>query len=66
MKMRTCFAPTEELLVPGAVRISEYDFFAMQVVRYVVLRNRDYDPGEGTHEFTDWNALSEKLESFLA
>lgn len=66
MKMRTGFTPTEELLVPGAVRISEYDFFAMQVVRYVVLRNRDYDPGEGTHEFTDWQALSDKLDSFLA
>jgi menaquinone-dependent protoporphyrinogen oxidase len=66
MKMRTGFEPTGELLVPGAVRISEYDFFAMQVVRYVVLRNRDYDPGEGTHEFTDWEALSDRLESFLA
>lgn len=65
MKMRTDVAPDAELLVAGAVKTSEYDFFAMQVVRYVVLRGRDYDPDAGEHEFTDWNAISAAVDRFL-
>lgn len=65
MKMRTGFEPDDELLVAGAVRVGEYDYFALQVVRYVVLRDRDYDIQHGTHEFTDWAALEEKIAAFL-
>lgn len=65
MKMRTRFTPDAEALVAGAVRISEYDYFASQVVRHVVLRDRDYDPTKGEHEFTDWDALRKTLSVFL-
>ena len=65
MEMRTGFTPTAEALVAGAVRTREYDYFASQVLRHVVLRGRDYDPGEGEHEFTDWTALAKTIADFL-
>lgn len=66
MKMRTGFAPTVEVLVPGAVRMSSYDYFSTQVLRHVVLRGGKYDLAEGDHEFTDWEALRTTLSAFLA
>jgi len=65
MKMRTRFTPDAEALVAGAVRISEYDYFASQVVRHVVLRDRHFDPTKGQHEFTDWDGLRETVSAFL-
>lgn len=66
MKMRTNFEPDDELLVAGAVKTSSYDYFAMQVVRHVVLRDRnDVDPSQGEHEFTDWDVLGAKVYDFL-
>ena len=65
MKMRTGFAPDAEALVAGAVRTSHYDYFASQVVRHVLLRDRGYDPNSGEHEFTDWDALATTISEFL-
>lgn len=66
MKMRTGLAPNAEMLVAGAVRTSEYDYFARQVVQYVVMRGREYDRRAEEHEFTDWDALATALGGFLA
>ncbi|WP_413717570.1 flavodoxin domain-containing protein [Silicimonas sp. MF1-12-2] len=66
MKMRTGLEPDVELLVAGAVRTDHYDYFAMQVIRHVVLRGRDFDPGDGEHDFTDWDGLSAEVSRFLA
>ncbi len=66
MKMRTEFEPDAEMLVAGAVKSDSYDYFASQVVRHVVLKDRDYDPNLGEHEFTDWEALDAGLERFLS
>ncbi|WP_102109425.1 flavodoxin domain-containing protein [Oceaniglobus roseus] len=66
MEMRTGFTPDAEALVAGAVKTGEYDYFASQLIRHVVLRGRPYDPARGAHEFTDWDALRETLASFLA
>ncbi|WP_422072382.1 flavodoxin domain-containing protein [Tranquillimonas rosea] len=66
LEMRTGFRPEVEVLAAGAVRTGRYDYFATQVVRHVVLRDRDYDPGEGEHEFTDWAALEVALRDFLS
>ncbi len=66
MEMRTEFKPDKEALVAGAVRTSRYDYFASQVVRHVVLRDRDYTPGAEEHEFTDWNALARTVSGFLS
>ena len=65
MKMRTKFEPDRTEVVAGAVRLGEYDYFALQVVRHVVLRDHDYDVQEGTHEFTDWDSLAKQVAQFL-
>lgn len=65
MSMRTRFSPREIACVAGAVRTTQYDYFATQVIRHVVLRDRAYDPAEGEHEFTDWAELSTRLQTFL-
>lgn len=65
MEMRTGFRPTEVALVAGAIRAHQYDYFAAQVVRHVVMRGRDYDPEAGEHEFTDWGALDATVKAFL-
>lgn len=65
MKMRTKFEPDAEALIAGAVRTSKYDYFATQVVRHVVLRDRNFDPSAPDHEFTDWNALAGTIARFM-
>lgn len=65
MKMRTGIAPSHEVCVAGAIRLGKYDYFAMQVLKLVVLRGRDWDPSLGNHEFTDWEGLRETLDGFL-
>ena len=66
LKMRTGLKPTAELLVAGAIRSGHYDYFATQVLRHVVMRDRDYDPTSEEHEFTDWTALSTAVNAFMA
>jgi menaquinone-dependent protoporphyrinogen oxidase len=65
LKMRTNFTPDAEALVAGAIRPSHYDYFATQVVRYVVLRDRDAEADKDEHEFTDWDALADRVSEFL-
>lgn len=64
MEMRTKFTPDTKALIAGAVRTRNYDYFASQVVRHVVLRGRDYNPSDGEHEFTDWTQLKQILSAF--
>lgn len=64
MKMRTGFTPDAEALVAGAVRSGSYDYFQSQVIRHVVLRDRDYDLEGTEHEFTDWKALASAVADF--
>lgn len=66
MEMRTGFTPDDKLLVPGAIKSKSYDYFASQVVRHVVMRGRKFDPNAEEIEFTDWDALAEKVSAFLA
>lgn len=66
MNMRTRFAPDDVAYVAGAVRNRRYDYFAQQIIRHVVLRGKDYNPSDGDHEFTDWNALAATLSKFFA
>ncbi len=66
MNMRTELAPDVTLLVPGAVQEGAYDYYAQQVLKQVVLRNREFDPAKVTgHEFTDWEAIRSGLHAFL-
>lgn len=66
MKMRTSFNPTAEALIAGAVKIDQYDYFALQVIRHVVLRGRIFNPDQADHEFTDWKGLSKIISDFIA
>lgn len=66
MQMRTGFEPDDDMLVGGAVRTTHYDYFAMQVIRHVVMRDRPFDASASEHEFTDWDAVAAKVDSFLA
>ena len=64
MEMRTEFKPDAELLVAGAIKTGSYDYFATQVIRHVVMRDREYDANHGEHEFTDWDALEKDVLAF--
>lgn len=66
LKMRTKLEPTAEALVAGAVRSHHYDYYAMQVLRHVVLRGKEYDPSVDEQEFTDWEALSKQVAQFVS
>ncbi len=66
MEMRTGFEPTKEALVAGAVRPDSYDYFQRQIVQYVALEGHEIELRDGLREFTDWDALSETVTSFLA
>lgn len=65
MQMRTGFNPDIQVLVAGALKIGQYDYFAQQVVRHVVLRNRPFEAGASDHEFTDWAALETAVTAFV-
>lgn len=64
MKMRTGFDPDREMLVAGAVRTSSYGYFESQIIRHVVLGDRDVELVDGVCEFTDWDALGAELDQF--
>lgn len=63
MKMRTSFSPTQEVLVPGAVRTESYGYFESQVLSNVVLGARKVDLVDGAREFTDWDNLRTQIET---
>ncbi|EPX79992.1 flavodoxin domain-containing protein [Litoreibacter arenae] len=65
MVLRTGISPNTTLLVAGAVRNHRYDYYASQVLRHVVMRDREFDPNEESHEFTDWDAVKAAVEKFV-
>jgi len=67
MNMRTELSPDVTLLVPGAVQEGAYDYYSQQVLKQVVLRDREFDPAKaGEREFTDWEAIRSGLHAFLS
>lgn len=58
--------PAEVLAVAGALRFSEYDFFKEQIIRHLVMRDRDLPSGPGNFEFTDWDALDTFIDRFTS
>ena len=65
MEMRTGFAADRTELVAGAVGAVSYDYFEREVLRHVVLKDSEIDP-DGPQEFTDWEALGEVFDGFVA
>jgi len=61
----TGWQPSVTILLGGALRFTEYDYFQEQFVKFVVMkRSRTVGP-ERDHEFTDWNALADFVDRFL-
>ena len=60
----TGFKPTSRLLVAGALRFDEYDFFMEQIVEFVVLKDQENICGD--KEFTDWGKLTEDIAGFAS
>jgi len=60
----TGWKPTQSLLIAGALRYDEYDYFKAQIIEHVVLKCREVEGAKGDYEFTDWETLSRAVESF--
>jgi menaquinone-dependent protoporphyrinogen oxidase len=61
----TGWKPTESLLVAGALRYAEYDYFKQQVIEHLVLKGREVEGAKGDHEFTDWASLYRAVDKFV-
>jgi menaquinone-dependent protoporphyrinogen oxidase len=61
----TGWRPARSLLVAGALRQDEYDYFKAQIIEHVVLKDRKVDDPSKDHEFTDWAALARAVEDFV-
>jgi menaquinone-dependent protoporphyrinogen oxidase len=61
----TGWRPRRILLLGGALRFTEYDYFQEQIVKFIVMK-RDDAPSTGRdREFTDWQALADFVDGFL-
>jgi len=61
----TGWQPRMTLLLGGALRFSEYDYFQEQIVKFIVMKREATASGEHDREFTDWGALGCFLDEFL-
>ncbi|HEY7747634.1 MAG TPA: flavodoxin domain-containing protein [Aestuariivirgaceae bacterium] len=61
----TGWKPTKSLLVAGALRYAEYDYFKEQIIQHIVLKDRKVERSRGDHEFTDWAALIADVNEFI-
>jgi len=61
----TGWRPRRTLLLGGALRFTEYDYFQEQIVKFIVMK-RGHAPSTGRdREFTDWQALTDFVDGFL-
>jgi menaquinone-dependent protoporphyrinogen oxidase len=61
----TGWQPRMTLLLGGALRFTDYDYFQEQIVKFVVMKRGGAASTERDHEFTDWNALAGFVDGFL-
>jgi menaquinone-dependent protoporphyrinogen oxidase len=61
----TGWKPSATLLVAGALRYDEYDYFKEQIIQHVVLKGRRTVDEGHDHDFTDWAALAAAVDAFL-
>ncbi|HEY7643820.1 MAG TPA: flavodoxin domain-containing protein [Hyphomicrobiales bacterium] len=61
----TGWQPRDVLMVPGALRYSEYDYFRQQIVKTIVHEKGDQFDAEADHEFTDWREIDRFTQSVL-
>jgi len=53
------------LLVAGALRNTGYNYFEQQIVKHIVMKGGGPADTEHDYEFTDWEALSKFVDSFV-
>ena len=57
--------PRMTLLLGGALRFTEYDYFQEQIVKFIVMKHAAAASTGRDREFTDWNALASFVDRFL-
>jgi menaquinone-dependent protoporphyrinogen oxidase len=62
----THWQPQDTLLLGGAVRGSDYDYFQRQIIKFIVMKRGEIADTTRDYEFTDWNALAGFVDNFLA
>ncbi len=61
----TGWQPAMTLLLGGALRFTEYDYFQEQIVKFIVMKRGVASAAGSDREFTDWNVLASFLDAFL-
>jgi menaquinone-dependent protoporphyrinogen oxidase len=61
----TGWRPRMTLLLGGALRFTEYDYFQEQIVKFIVMKRGNASTNKQDREFTDWNALAGFIDKFL-
>lgn len=61
----TGWHPRMTLLLGGALRFTDYDYYEEQIVKFIVMKHVDAASSGRDHEFTDWDALTRFLDEFL-
>ena len=61
----TGWKPRVTLLLGGALRFTDYDYFQEQIVKFIVMKRGGAVSTERDHEFTDWDALAKFVDGFL-
>jgi menaquinone-dependent protoporphyrinogen oxidase len=61
----TGWRPRKTLLLGGALRFTEYDYFQEQIVKFIVMKRGGAASTGRDREFTDWNALAGFVNEFL-
>jgi len=61
----TGWKPLLTLLIGGAARFTEYDYFQEQVIKFIVLRRGGTMGTDRDREFTDWNELGDFVDEFI-
>ena len=62
----TGLKPTTTLLVAGALKFTQYDFFKRALLRYFVKPGGVDAASMGDAEYTDWNDVGRFVEEYLA
>jgi menaquinone-dependent protoporphyrinogen oxidase len=61
----TGWRPRVTLLLGGALRFTEYDYFQEQIIKFIVMKRGGAASIGADREFTDWNALASFIDGFL-
>jgi menaquinone-dependent protoporphyrinogen oxidase len=61
----TGWRPRMTLLLGGALRFTEYDYFQEQIIKFIVMKRGGAASTGTDREFTDWQALAGFLDRFL-